>query len=650
MTGAKPDNFDPYRKWLGIPQKDQPPHHYRLLGIAPFEDDPDVIDNAADRQMAHVRTFQGGKHVSSSQRILNELASAKVCLLDARTKAQYDEQLREQLEPEANQPTGPHGHAAPAAPPPSFRQVAPPQAPPAPPATPAEETSAQVETGEVATVASSAGGPVPTNSEAMLPSPVSITSASRGRTRVRTRKKSSPMPTLVFGTVGAVLLATLVGLAVGLSGSNEGDKNKSRTRNNGSTALATKRTESGQAGSNRHRDETKRSKPDREDAAIKWPRTGQSNRGEDPDPTPLRMKTPAEPVKESPGDAGVSPLPETEADPIPRIPGLDAPDRPIDQPPTDGDSITTAPRRKPIPADKEQRAARAAITKTYRDAFLQARTAPQKQELAKSIVTQALGEQDDAIRFVLLEKAREMAVELAKPDAVVLIVDEMADRYDLDPLGEKAIYLSRCVAHADTRSKNGAIFDHAKTLYQTALSEKKYEVAASMARVASRAAGKANMQAAVRSVEEAMRRIERLVQTKRKAESAVEVLKENPDDPAANSAVGRYLCFVEGDWRRGLPMLAKGVDEGVRELAERDIACPENPEDQIELADAWLAMGRRKGSSVAGKGMVRRALVRYEQVLPQLSGLKKVKAEDRIREIKSELPDDEAGPATAPLL
>jgi hypothetical protein len=25
--------FDPYRKWLGIPPKDQPPHYYRLLGI-----------------------------------------------------------------------------------------------------------------------------------------------------------------------------------------------------------------------------------------------------------------------------------------------------------------------------------------------------------------------------------------------------------------------------------------------------------------------------------------------------------------------------------------------------------------------------------------------------------------------------------------
>ena len=52
------ETFDPYRKWLGIPPAEQPPDHYRLLGIGRFEDDPDTISNAADRQMTHLRTFQ----------------------------------------------------------------------------------------------------------------------------------------------------------------------------------------------------------------------------------------------------------------------------------------------------------------------------------------------------------------------------------------------------------------------------------------------------------------------------------------------------------------------------------------------------------------------------------------------------------------
>ena len=39
--------FDPYHKWLGIPPEQQPASHYRLLGIAEFESDADVIDTAA---------------------------------------------------------------------------------------------------------------------------------------------------------------------------------------------------------------------------------------------------------------------------------------------------------------------------------------------------------------------------------------------------------------------------------------------------------------------------------------------------------------------------------------------------------------------------------------------------------------------------
>lgn len=31
---AMPDRFDPYHQWLGIPPKDQPPNHYRLLGVS----------------------------------------------------------------------------------------------------------------------------------------------------------------------------------------------------------------------------------------------------------------------------------------------------------------------------------------------------------------------------------------------------------------------------------------------------------------------------------------------------------------------------------------------------------------------------------------------------------------------------------------
>ena len=110
--------FDPYRKWLGIPANDQPPNHYRLLGIEVFESDPDVISNAADGRMGQIRTFQTGRHSDWSQRLLNEVAAARVCLLNEEKKAAYDGTLRQQLGAQ---------NAPPAI---SPRQVSPPVAPP----------------------------------------------------------------------------------------------------------------------------------------------------------------------------------------------------------------------------------------------------------------------------------------------------------------------------------------------------------------------------------------------------------------------------------------------------------------------------------------------------------------------------------------
>ncbi|MCC6125777.1 MAG: hypothetical protein IT426_12495 [Pirellulales bacterium] len=93
------DDFNPYRKWLGIPPHEQPPNYYRLLGLTPFETDAEAIANAADRQMAHLRTFQGGKNSAVSQKILNEVAAARICLMDPKKRAQYDAQLRAKMQP-----------------------------------------------------------------------------------------------------------------------------------------------------------------------------------------------------------------------------------------------------------------------------------------------------------------------------------------------------------------------------------------------------------------------------------------------------------------------------------------------------------------------------------------------------------------------
>lgn len=156
--------IDAYHEWLGIPPEEQPPNHYRLLGLRLFEDNKEVISNAAARQMKYLRTLAVSEHVDLAQKLLNEVAEAKVCLWDAAKKASYDARLRGQVEdsrraatltlpgapvgfvppasgggalrpPAAPEPTGPAATPAPSA---RAAQPQPPSLPsPAPPSPPA---------------------------------------------------------------------------------------------------------------------------------------------------------------------------------------------------------------------------------------------------------------------------------------------------------------------------------------------------------------------------------------------------------------------------------------------------------------------------------------------------------------------------------
>jgi hypothetical protein len=120
-----PEQFDPYYLWLGIPPAEQPPNHYRLLGLRLFEDNAEVISYAVDQRATHLRSFQSGKRSADSQRLLNEVAAAGVCLLDPAKRLPYDKQLRAKIDaekPPAQAPP-PAPAAGAAAPPPRTPRI-----------------------------------------------------------------------------------------------------------------------------------------------------------------------------------------------------------------------------------------------------------------------------------------------------------------------------------------------------------------------------------------------------------------------------------------------------------------------------------------------------------------------------------------------
>jgi len=91
-------SFDPYHAWLGIQPNEQPADYYRLLGVPRFEPDAGRIARAADERMALVRSYQVGPRGKHTQKLLNELSAARVCLLSVRSRQEYDAALARHLQ------------------------------------------------------------------------------------------------------------------------------------------------------------------------------------------------------------------------------------------------------------------------------------------------------------------------------------------------------------------------------------------------------------------------------------------------------------------------------------------------------------------------------------------------------------------------
>jgi len=108
-------DFDPYHKWLGISPLHQPPNHYRLLSLDLYESDPDVIEASVDRIVAFLQDVAAGPQAKESQKLLNEIAGARLCLLDASQKPAYDAKLGAELA-QAIWPPGDESEPAPAPP------------------------------------------------------------------------------------------------------------------------------------------------------------------------------------------------------------------------------------------------------------------------------------------------------------------------------------------------------------------------------------------------------------------------------------------------------------------------------------------------------------------------------------------------------
>jgi hypothetical protein len=219
-------------------------------------------------------------------------------------------------------------------------------------------------------------------------------------------------------------------------------------------------------------------------------------------------------------------------------------------------------------------------------------------------------------------------------------VDKLGKTFRLDPLPMRLKTLEQAAPAIEGEAEK--LFKKSMELETEMLSQDDFDGAQRSLALALNAARRIGKRELVTQV---TARKEELEESKRafdRVAGALHKLLLSPDDPAANGAVGKYLCLVKQNWTRGLPLLARGDDEKLRELATAELSNPTSAEEQVALADRWWdwsenlsaqKVGPGKLSSVDRRSARLRAALWYGKALPALpASLTSERAKQRIAE------------------
>lgn len=289
--------------------------------------------------------------------------------------------------------------------------------------------------------------------------------------------------------------------------------------------------------------------------------------------------------------------------------------------------------RKPIPDDAAQKEAEKLIKDVFKKEYSDKSVEAQK-AFARKLLQQGIETNDDvAAKFVLFREARDIAVGIGDIEVIIKAIDRMASEYDVDSLSMTKEGLDKGSRNIKDEASAAAFAKAYLEVANELLMKDNYRTAAGAAAGAVTCAKNAKDVSLTKEAQDKAQEIATIERQWSSARKALETLKENPDDAAANLAAGKFMCLVKGDWGKGLPLLVKGSDEGLKETASKDLADPKGTAEQVAIADSWGGLAEKE-QGLSKMSLEDRATYWYEKALPSLSGLAKARIEKRLQELQ----------------
>ncbi len=307
-------------------------------------------------------------------------------------------------------------------------------------------------------------------------------------------------------------------------------------------------------------------------------------------------------------------------------PTPDAP-APAEPPPAEAKAVA---KRLPVPEAASLKESEKLLKDVYKDAFAKKDPAGRR-ALARTLLEQrgkVAGDPPSA--YVLFREATDAAVQGNDLRTAFRGIDEMADRFDVDAPALRLAALSSLGKTARTPGELGLLTDTYLELVEEHLAMDQYPAADKAASVAIQFARKSGSVPLAALATERKKEVEEAATRFRAMKKVLESLAADSEHPESNLEMGRFLCFIKGNWDLGLRFLAKGSDPALKSLAASEASAGLDAQELQKVADGWFELFQKESPSLKKKQLGIHARGLYESVAAGAGGLLKIKIEKRL--------------------
>jgi len=321
----------------------------------------------------------------------------------------------------------------------------------------------------------------------------------------------------------------------------------------------------------------------------------------------------------------------------PEAPTVKAPDSPapVVEAPKAAIDVTRRPR---VPEAARQKEAEKLIRDLFKDQYAKKAPADRK-VLAQQLLEQAVKTNDDAAAlWVLTRDAQDAAAQIGDVRLALEAVEIAARSFDVDALAMKGVAIAAAAKAAKTPEEFAALVEASTALIDDLIRADQYDAADKTATAAVQHARRTNEAALVARTTTRAKEVSEAKTLYQGMKKVLETLAKSPDDPAANSEMGKYLCYVKGSWDLGLRFLIKGSDAALKSLAEKESSLTASSAERMAIADAWFELTEKEKSPLRKKEMSLHTKGLYQSALADASSLARVRIEKRLESLQNPAP------------